>query len=64
MKTDIPEWLQKCLSCVHSYYKQDDADMIYCRCRNGKCNYKEKTNVEQNNKVQTLLNKSTDNIKD
>ena len=42
MKTDMPEWLQKCLSCIHSYHKQDDADMIYCRCRNGNCNYKEK----------------------
>lgn len=62
MKTDMPEWLQKCLLCVHSYYKQDDADMIYCRCRNGKCNYKEKANAKQSNKVQTLLNKHTDSI--
>ena len=56
MKTDIPEWLQKCLTCVHSYYRQDDADTIYCRCRNGNCNYKEskgKTNSKQNNKIQT-----------
>lgn len=63
MKTDMPEWLQKCLLYVHSYYKQDDADMIYCRCRNGKCNYKEKANAKQSNKAQTLSNKSTDDIK-
>ncbi len=40
MKYDMPEWLQKCLSCTHSYHKDDDADTIYCRCRNGACNYK------------------------
>ena len=55
MTNDMPEWLQKCLSCKHSYYKKDEADMIYCRCRNGECNYKpdktEPKNNEQSNKV-------------
>lgn len=35
----MEEWLEKCLSCKHSYHRNDDADIIYCRCRNGKCNY-------------------------
>lgn len=55
MTNNMPEWVQKCLSCKHSYYKKDDAEMIYCRCRNGKCNYKpdktELKNNEQSNKV-------------
>ncbi len=51
MDSDMPEWLQKCLSCVHSYRGQDDADTIYCRCRNGACNYKPKANeVNENDK--------------
>lgn len=36
----MAEWLQKCLSCLHSYHKQEDAETLYCRCRNGICNYK------------------------
>ena len=52
---------KKCLSCVHSYYKQDDADMIYCRCGNGNCDYKEKNNDQQSNKVPTLSNKRANN---
>ena len=53
MTNNIPEWLQKCLSCIHSYYRKNDADTIYCRCRNGKCNFKEKKDSKQSNKVQT-----------
>jgi hypothetical protein len=60
MKTDMPEWLQKCLSCVHAYYRQDDADMIYCRCRNGNCNYKEETNAKQSNEDTIALNEECD----
>lgn len=35
------DWYEKCLICQHSYLKNNDADMIYCRCRGGKCNFKE-----------------------
>ena len=43
MKKDSEQdWLEKCLKCQHSYHKNDDADTIYCRCRNGQCNYKER----------------------
>ncbi len=38
---DSPEWLKKCMKCVHSYYRKNDADTLYCRCRKGKCNFKE-----------------------
>lgn len=61
MNNNISDWLQKCLSCVHSYYRQDDVDTIYCRCRNGNCNYKEKNNDKQSNKVSTLSNKRANN---
>ena len=36
---DKEDWLTKCLNCNHSYYRKDDADTLYCRCRNGKCNF-------------------------
>lgn len=35
------DWYEKCLKCQHSYRKNNDSDMIYCRCRRGKCNFKE-----------------------
>lgn len=31
--------LEKCMSCKHCYTRRDD-DYIYCRKRNGKCEYK------------------------
>jgi len=37
---EIPEWLQKCMTCTHSYVNKSDGD-VCCRCRKGKCNYKE-----------------------
>lgn len=42
----VPEWTEKCLKCVHCYLKKDDADTIYCRCRFGQCNYKERSSNE------------------
>ena len=39
---NLVEWLTQCLSCKHSYTKQDDAETVYCRCKNGKCNYEKK----------------------
>lgn len=36
------DWVKKCKTCVHCYKKRDDDELLYCRCRNGKCNYKEK----------------------
>lgn len=41
LNDEMPDWLKKCMICSHAYYKQTDADTIYCRCRNGKCNFKE-----------------------
>ena len=34
-------YLKKCITCKHCYVRKDD-DYIYCRKRNGKCDYKEK----------------------
>ena len=42
----VPEWMEKCLKCVHCYLKKDDSDTIYCRCRFGQCNYKERSSNE------------------
>lgn len=38
-KDNKEEWLIKCLTCQHCYQRLDD-DYIYCRKRNGKCEYK------------------------
>lgn len=38
------EWLEKCLTCTHCYKRKDDDETVYCRCRNGKCNYKRRKN--------------------
>ena len=35
------EWIIKCLSCKHCYFRKGDAEEMRCRCRNGKCNYEE-----------------------
>ena len=37
---ELEEWMEKCMSCAHSYTRKDGADMLYCRCRTG-CHYKE-----------------------
>lgn len=34
-------WVEKCLTCQHCYRRQDDAEIMYCRKRKGKCEYKE-----------------------
>lgn len=33
------DWLEKCKSCQHCYTRQDD-DYVYCKKRDGKCEYK------------------------
>ena len=33
-------WVEKCLTCQHCYKRIDDDSYIYCRKRNGKCEYK------------------------
>ena len=40
-------FFEKCKTCQHCYTRQDD-DYVYCRKRNGKCEYKEykKKNVK------------------
>lgn len=37
----MPDWLIKCLTCKHAYKTKDNDLEWKCRCRNGKCNYKE-----------------------
>lgn len=34
-------WVEKCLTCQHCYRRQDDTEIMYCRKRKGKCEYKE-----------------------
>lgn len=51
MNNDMPEWLKKCLSCTHSYHRQDDADTIYCRCKNGECHYQKKDDRRKTEKI-------------
>lgn len=34
-------WVEKCLTRQHCYKRQDDDEIMYCRKRNGKCEYKE-----------------------
>ena len=41
------DWVEKCLSCTHCYRKKDDDETLYCRCRNGKCNYKKYVRKEK-----------------
>ena len=36
------DWIDRCLKCRHSYFKKADADTMYCRCKNGKCDFKPK----------------------
>ncbi len=40
----IPDWLEKCMSCTHVYTTQNDDTEIKCRCRKGRCNFKQKKN--------------------
>ena len=40
VENSLPDWLKICLSCKHCYQKEDDAEMVYCRCKNGECHYK------------------------
>ena len=40
MNNEDENWMEKCMSCAHCYIRKDDADTLYCRCRNG-CHYKE-----------------------
>lgn len=35
------DYVDKCMKCKHSYTRQNDSDTLFCRCRNGKCNYQE-----------------------
>lgn len=36
---EYEDWVYKCLDCKHSYKKQNDDDVLYCRKRNGKCEF-------------------------
>lgn len=40
-KEPTPEWLKKCLECIHCYKRKNDDEEILCRCRKG-CNFKGK----------------------
>lgn len=43
-------WLEKCITCQHCGKKKDDDDIIYCRKRNGKCEYKPYKKVRKSKK--------------
>lgn len=50
IKDELEEdWLKKCLKCQHVYFRKNDADILCCRCRNGKCNFKLKKLRRKNN---------------
>ena len=38
-KTNDENWVEKCMTCQHCYKRRDD-EYLYCRKRNGKCEYK------------------------
>ena len=40
MQEAIDDWVEKCLTCKHSYKRKDDDDTLYCRCRKG-CKYEQ-----------------------
>lgn len=35
------DYVKKCMSCKHSYTKQNESDTLFCSCKKG-CNYKPK----------------------
>lgn len=39
-KTNDDNWVEKCLTCQHCYKRMDNDEYLYCRKRNGKCEYK------------------------
>lgn len=39
--TEMKDPLEKCSTCQHCYKRKNDDELIYCRKRNGKCDYKE-----------------------
>ncbi len=39
-KQNVENWVEKCSTCQHCYKRQNDDDTLYCRKRNGKCEYK------------------------
>lgn len=48
---DLEDWAKKCMSCTHCYKKKNDDEYIYCRCRNGKCNYKPSKKIKEIQKM-------------
>lgn len=40
---DMPEWMVKCMSCIHAYTTKGEDLEIKCRCRKG-CNFKQEKN--------------------
>lgn len=37
---ETDDWVKQCLMCQHCYKRNGDDDTLYCRKRNGKCEYK------------------------
>lgn len=35
---NFESWVERCLTCKHAYHRQDDGEVLYCRCRKG-CRY-------------------------
>lgn len=38
-------YVKKCMSCKHSYTRQNESDTLFCGCRKG-CNYESKKVVQ------------------
>ena len=41
-KEKYEEWVYKCMKCKYSYWSIRDNDVMYCRKRKGKCEFKPK----------------------
>jgi len=37
---DTPDWLKKCMSCIHAYSVQNEDMEVRCRCKTG-CKFKQ-----------------------
>ena len=46
---EFEPWAERCLTCKHAYHRQDDDEVLHCRCRK-ECRYEAfKTTEEKGN---------------
>lgn len=59
---ETDDWVKQCLMCQHCYQRNSDDDTLFCRKRNGKCEYKgskyPKSEHETSNRVLPVLNRA------